>query len=194
MFAIRALGPGADGSRRAYGYFSPFSTVGGVCSFFSCIVSNYITPYTILMPTRSNCLNLCISNDMCASIRAFALDGILNVQRFVPSLVENPSRLGYQRVWNQVVIADSIRISPCTCSWISPMSNRSRNCCKSSSSVPWSNVSRTWPASRSGWLIKETSAPFVPKDRMPRPNPLPALGCWPRQFPLQFRSGYSAFR
>ncbi len=94
--------------------------------------------------------------------------GSLNVQTFVPSShssVENPSRFGYQQVWNQTVIAGSIRITPRTCFWISHTSNRSSSCCKSSSSVQWSALSRTWPVSKSGWLIEGTAAPFVPKDR-----------------------------
>ena len=49
-----------------------------------CIVSNFATPYTALMPTGSNCPNLYISNEMGVYIRAFAPDGMLNVQRFVP--------------------------------------------------------------------------------------------------------------
>ena len=90
----------------------------------------------------------------------------LNVRRIVRVELRNrPASDRYLPSWNQIVTIGSIRISPRTCSWISLMSNRWSTCCTSSSAVRWSNLGRTWPASRSGWLIKETSAPFVPKDR-----------------------------
>ena len=88
----------------------------------------------------------------------------LNARKIVRVELRNrPDSDRYLPSWNQTVIVGSIRISPRICSWILPTSNRWNACCRNSFSVRW-NALRLL-ASRSGWLIKETSAPFVPKDR-----------------------------